>query len=125
MEQSQGCDAVAVSGTRRYSSPNRVLARAFRIGRDGWKKKHQLVQSKLAQQRQLVAERGQSRDEWRRKYEAAVAQVRTAESLAEQHQQELAQLGARVLELEAQLQKKRGVWSRNRMVLGRGEVRRL
>ena len=39
---------------RRYSRPNRVLVRSFRISRDGWKSKHQAVQVKLEPQRQLA-----------------------------------------------------------------------
>lgn len=106
MEQSQGSDPETVSGTRRYKSPNRVLARFFRIGRDGWKEKHHLVQAKLEQERQLSVERRRSRDEWRRKCEAAMTQTQAAEALAKQQEQELAQVRARVTELETALSKK-------------------
>ena len=43
---------------RRYRSPNRVLARSMRISRDNWKTRHQAVQEKLEQERQLAADRG-------------------------------------------------------------------
>lgn len=106
MEQSQGSDPETVSGTRRYKSPNRVLARFFRMGRDGWKAKHHQVQAKLEQERQLSVERLRSRDEWRRKCEAAMTNTRAAEVLAKQHEQELAQVRVRVTELETALSKK-------------------
>ena len=106
MEQSQGSDPETVSGTRLYKSPNRVLARFFRMGRDGWKAKHHQVQAKLEQERQLSVERLRSRDEWRRKCEAAMTNTRAAEVLAKQHEQELAQVRARVTELETALSKK-------------------
>ena len=40
---------------RRYRSPNRVLARSMRMSRDNWKTRHQAVQEKLEQERQLSA----------------------------------------------------------------------
>jgi hypothetical protein len=55
------------SNARRYSSPNRVLARSMRISRDNWKIKHPAVQEKLEQERQLSADRGRSRDQWKQK----------------------------------------------------------
>ena len=78
MNESQGRDVDLVSGAdgevgrngRRYLSPNRVLARSFRISRDVWKSKHKAVQAKLEQQRQLAAERGRSREQWKQKCEA-------------------------------------------------------
>jgi len=82
------------------------LARFFRIGRDGWKEKHHLVQAKLEQERQLSVERGRSRDEWRRKCEAAMTKTQAAETLAKRQEQELAQVRARVTELETALPKK-------------------
>ena len=55
------------SNARRYSSPNRVLARSMRISRDNWKIKHQAVQEKLEQERQLSADRGLEIDQWKQK----------------------------------------------------------
>lgn len=107
MEVSQEPVAKIVSGTRRYSSPNRVLARSFRIGRDNWKDKHHVVQEKLEQTRRLAAERGASRDQWREQCEAATARAVTAESLAALQQTALEQVRARLAELEAAAQKKR------------------
>lgn len=107
METSQERAAGNVSGTRRYTSPNRILARSFRIGRDKWKDKHHLVQAKLQQARQLVAERGASRDQWREQCEAVLARAEAAESLAVQCQTELEQVRVRLAELEAAAQKKR------------------
>ena len=67
---------------RRYRSPQRVLARSFRMGRDNRKKKHQAVQEKLEQERQLSADRGRSREQWKQKCETASARAEQAELLA-------------------------------------------
>ena len=107
MEPSQGKVAEVASGTRRYRSPNRILARSFRIGRDKWKDKHHAVQAQLEQKRQLAAERGASRDRWRESCEGAVARAEAAESVAAQRLTELEQVRVRLAELEAAAQKKR------------------
>lgn len=106
MESVQGSVAEAASRTRRYRSPNRILARAFRIGRDNWKKKHHAVQAELEQTRQLAAERGASRDRWREACQTAVARAESAEALAAQRLKELEQVQVRLTELEAPAQKK-------------------
>ena len=106
MESSQGSMAPVASGTRRYRSPNRILARSFRIGRDKWKGKHHAVQAELEQLRQLSAERGASRDRWRERSEAAVARAEAAESLAIQRLTELEEVRVRLAEVEAAAQKK-------------------
>ena len=106
MNQSQGSDSTAVRGTRRYQSPNRVLVRSFRLGRDAWREKHHAVQAKLEQERQLVAERGQSRDRWRRDCELATARAEAAEWLAQQRLIELQQARERMAQIEAELSKK-------------------
>ena len=106
MEPSQGSVARVVGGARRYRSPNRILARAFRIGRDKWKQKHHAVQAELEQARQLSAERGTSREHWRKQYETAMARAETAESLAAQRLTELEQARARIAQFEAAAQKK-------------------
>ncbi len=106
MEPSQGSVAQVASGTRRYRSPNRILARSFRIGRDNWKAKHHAVQGELEQTRQLAAERGASRDRWRDECAAAVARAEAAESLAAQRLTEVEQLRVRLAELEAAAPKK-------------------
>ena len=108
MEPSQGSVARVVGGARRYRSPNRILARAFRIGRDKWKQKHHVVQAELEQTRQLSAERGTSRDRWREQCETAMARAEAAESLAAQRLTELEQVRAGIAQLEAVAQKKRG-----------------
>jgi hypothetical protein len=82
------------------------LARAFRIGRDNWKKKHHAVQAELEQTRQLAAERGASRDRWREECQTAVARAEAAEALAAQRLKELEQVQARLTEGEATAQKK-------------------
>ena len=87
---------------RRYSSPQRVLARSFRMGRDNWKKKHQAVQEKLEQERQLSADRGRSREQWKQKYETATARAEQAEVLAQQRLEELEQAHAELANLKAE-----------------------
>lgn len=67
---------------RRFRSPPRVLARSFRMGRDNWKMKHQAVQEKLAQERQLSADRGRSPEQWKQKFETAPSRAEQAELLA-------------------------------------------
>lgn len=99
MESSQGSDVEVVGGSRRFLSPSRVLLRSFRLSRDGWKEKHHAVQAKLEQERQLSAERGQSRDRWRGRAEAA-------ELLAQQRLTELEQARERIAQIEADGSKK-------------------
>ena len=103
MELSQGSLAEVACGTRRYRSPNRILVRSFRIGRDKWKVRHHVVQAKLEQVRQLSAERGTSRDRWREDCKAAVTR---AEALAAQRLTELEQIRVRLADHEAAAQKK-------------------
>jgi hypothetical protein len=107
MNSSQGSVTKAVSGRRRFKSPNRILAHAFRIGRDSWKAKHHAVQAKLEQARQLAPERGASRDRWRQDHDDAVARVAAAESLAAHRLTELEHVRARLEELEAAAKKSR------------------
>jgi hypothetical protein len=95
-----------MGGVRRFRSPNRILARAFRIGRDKWKQKHHAVQAELEQTRQLAAERGSSRDGWRERCEAALAREAAAEALAAQRLSEVEQARARIAQLEADAKKK-------------------
>lgn len=105
MEPCQGSAVSPIEGARRYRSPNRILARAFRIGRDKWKGKHHAVQAELEQMRQLSAERGASRDGWRKRCEAATARAEAAETLASQRLIELEQVRARIAQFEAAAQK--------------------
>ena len=109
MGQSQGSDVDGEDGreleARRFRSPLRILARSFRRSRDNWREKHHAVQAQLEQERQHSAERGQSRDRWRSDYEAAAAQARAAESLAQQRLAELEQARARIAQLEVDLKK--------------------
>ncbi|MEJ7593686.1 MAG: hypothetical protein WKF77_32025 [Planctomycetaceae bacterium] len=87
---------------RRYRSPQRVLARSFRMGRDNWKAKHQAVQEKLEQERQLSADRGRSREQWKQKCETTSARAEQAELLAQQRLEELEQAHAELAKLKAQ-----------------------
>jgi len=88
---------------RKYRSPNRVLARSFRMARDKWKQKYMNVRAELKRARQLATERGDSRDRWRGECEAAIEQAHAAETLAQEGLQELGQLRARELELKKTL----------------------
>ena len=83
METVEGDVVDAMGGGRRYRSPNRILARAFRLGRDKWKQKHHTVQAELEQTRQLAAERGASRDGWRERCAAEMARAEAAEKAAD------------------------------------------
>ena len=110
MDQSQGSDSmgfsVGVSGTRKFRSPNRVLARSFRRSRNTWREKHHGVQAKLEQERQLSAERGRSRDQWQAKWDVATSKVRVAELLARQRLTEQEHAQSRIAQLEAELASK-------------------
>ena len=106
MEPCQGSVVEAIRGGRRYRSPNRILARSFRLGRDRWKQKHHAVQAELEQTRQLAAERGASRDGWRERCEVEMARAEAAETLAAQRLTELEQFRVRLAELEAGRSKK-------------------
>lgn len=91
---------------RRFTSPNRILARSFRLSRDKWKQKHHLVQAKLEQARQLTAERGTARDRWRERYDEATARAAAAEARAARLQDELEETRTRIAAFEAATQKK-------------------
>lgn len=88
---------------RKYRSPNRVLARSFRIGRDKWKQKYMVARAELKRARQLATERGDSRDRWRAECDAAKEQARAAEMLAQERLLELEELRARELEVKKTL----------------------
>jgi hypothetical protein len=95
--------AKATGNQRKYRSPNRVLARSFRLARDKWKQKYMDTRAALKRARQLASERGDSRDRWRAECEAAQQQARAAETLAQERLQELEQLRARELEVKKTL----------------------
>ena len=88
---------------RQFRSPNRVLVRSFRIGRDKWKRKYMDVRADLKRARQIATERGDSRDRWRAECDAAKEQARAAETLAQERLEELEQLRARELEVKKTL----------------------
>lgn len=83
---------------RNYRSPNRVLARSFRMARDKWKQKYMDARAELKRARKLSTERGDSRDRWHAECEAAKEQTRAAETLAQERLQELEQLRAHELD---------------------------
>jgi len=103
MVATQGETAQATTNERKYRSPNRVLARSFRMARDKWKQKYMHVRAELKRARQLATERGDSRDRWRAECDAAMEQARAAETLAQERLQELEQLRARELEVKKNL----------------------
>lgn len=88
---------------RKYRSPNRILARSFRIARDKWKQKCLDTRADLKRARQLATERGDSRDRWRAECDAAKEQARAAETLVQEQLQELEQLRSRELEVKKTL----------------------
>ena len=45
---------------RKFRSPNRILARSFRLARDKWKQKYMNTRADLKRSRQLATERGNS-----------------------------------------------------------------
>jgi hypothetical protein len=95
--------AKATGNERKYRSPNRILARSFRLARDKWKQKYMDARADLKRARQLATERGDSRDRWRAECDAAKEQARAAETLAQGRLQELEQLRARELEAKKTL----------------------
>ena len=100
MVATQEVNSKAANNERKYRSPNRVLARSFRMGRDKWKQKYMDSRADLKRVRQLAAKRGDSRDRWRSECEAAIQQAREAEALAQERLRELEQLRARELEVK-------------------------
>lgn len=103
MLATQEVAAKEATNERKYRSPNRILARSFRMARDKWKKKYLNVRADLKRARQLASERGDSRDRWRAECEAAMEQARAAQSLAQERLQELEQLRAGELEVKKTL----------------------
>jgi hypothetical protein len=103
MLATQEVAAKATDNERKYRSPNRILARSFRLARDKWKQKYMDVRAELKRTRQLATERGDSRDRWRAERDAAVEQARAAETLAQERLQELEQLRTRELEVKKTL----------------------
>jgi hypothetical protein len=103
MVATQDVTSKATANERKYRSPNRILARSFRMARDKWKKKYMDTRAELKRARQLAAERGDSRDRWRAECDAAREQARAAEALAQERLQELEQLRARELEVKKTL----------------------
>ena len=98
MVATQEVAAKAADNDRKYRSPNRILARSFRLSRDKWKQKYMDARAELKRSRQLATERGDSRDRWRAECDAAKEQARAAGTLAQERLQELEQLRARELE---------------------------
>jgi hypothetical protein len=96
------------TASRRFTSPNRILARSFRLSRDKWRQKHHQVQAKLEQARQLAVDRGTARDRWRERCEQATARAAAAEASAARLRGELEQARARIAALEAAAPKKTG-----------------
>ena len=93
----------AMANERKFRSPNRILARSFRMARDKWKQKYLDTRAELKRARQLATERGDSRERWRAEWEAAQEQARAAEALAQERLQELEQLRAREQEVKKTL----------------------
>jgi hypothetical protein len=113
MIESQGSDVGEMEEVQQFRSPTRILIRSYRMGRDAWRAKHHAVQKKLEQERQLSAERGQSRDRWREQFEVVSLEAKSAreraeaaESLSRQQSRELEQAYERIAQIEADFSKK-------------------
>ena len=100
MVAAQEVASQTANNERKYRSPNRVLARSFRMARDKWKQKYMDARAALKRARQLSTERGDSRDRWRAECEAAKEQTRATEALAQERLQELKQLRACELDVK-------------------------
>lgn len=100
MATTQEVVAKVTDNERKYRSPNRILARSFRLARDKWKQKYMDTRAALKRARQLATERGDSRDRWHAEWEAALERARAAETLAQERLQELEQLRAHEQEVK-------------------------
>ena len=96
----RAAESETISGTRRFRSPNRILARSFRISRDKWKARHHAVRAELKQSRRLAAERGASRDRWKAQCQRETARALAAEAMVERLKSELEQAGAQIAAME-------------------------
>jgi hypothetical protein len=103
MVAAQEVASKTANNERKYRSPNRILARSFRMARDKWKQKYMNARADLKRARQLATERGDSRDRWHAECEAAKEQTRAAETLAQERIQELEQLRACELDVKKKL----------------------
>lgn len=92
--------SATASNERQFRSPNRILARSFRLARDNWKQKYMKVRAELKSARQLATERGTSRDRWRAECDAANTRATQVEVLAQQRLDELDQLRVELQELK-------------------------
>jgi hypothetical protein len=64
MVATQELGSKETTNERKYRSPNRILARSFRIGRDKWKRKYMNARADLKRARQLATEGGYSGVRW-------------------------------------------------------------
>ena len=100
MTATQEDSTATANNKRKFRSPNRVLARSFRLARDKWKQKYMKVRTELKSARQLATERGTSRDHWRAECDAANQRAIQAEALAQQRLDKLEQLRSEQQELK-------------------------
>ena len=100
MTATQKDSTATANNKRKFRSPNRVLARSFRLARDKWKQKYMELRANLKSARQLATERGTSRDLWRVEYDAANQRAIQAEALAQQRLDKLEQLRSEHQELK-------------------------
>ncbi len=100
MTATQEDSTATANNKRKFRSPNRVLARSFRLARDKWKQKYMELRAKLKSARQLATERGTSRDRWRAECDAANQRAIQAEALAQQRLDKLEQLRSEQQELK-------------------------
>jgi hypothetical protein len=100
MTVTQEDSAATANNVRQFRSPNRILARSFRLARDKWKQKYLQARAELKSARQLATERGTSRDRWRAERDTANQRAIQAEALAQQRLDELEQLRSEQQELK-------------------------
>ena len=100
MTATQEDSTATTNNKRQFRSPNRVLARSFRLARDKWKQKYMKVRAELKSARQLATERGTSRDRWRAERDVANQRAMHAEALAQQRLDDLEQLRSEQQELK-------------------------
>jgi chromosome segregation ATPase len=81
--------AVEGKAERRFKSPNRILARSFRLGRDNWKAKYKKLKEELKRMKNRVADARRSREQWSSKaqqLQAELGRLKQATAAQDQNQ---------------------------------------
>ena len=88
------------TAVRRFNSPNRILARSFRLSRDKWKQKHKEAKAKIKYLEVRSRDLEKSREHWR--------------EIAEEHEQELEFLKEENARLRCEVEEAEQVQSKKR-----------